>query len=50
MNVGILMKILINMLKSNDQVLSRIEMMEGSMVRIINGVSSVKTALEEIGC
>jgi hypothetical protein len=42
MNVGILMELLINMLKSNDQVLSRTGMMEGSMVRIINGVSSVR--------
>jgi len=44
------MKILINMLKSSGQVLSRLEMMEGSMVRIIKGRFICKTMLEGIGC
>jgi len=44
------MKILINMLKSSDQVLSRLEMMEGSMVRITKGLFISKTMLEGIGC
>ena len=50
MNAGVLMKILMNMLKSSVQFLSRLEMMEGSMVRIINGCFMSKTALEGIGC
>jgi hypothetical protein len=50
MNVEILMKISINMLKSSDQVLFRIDTMKSSMVRIINSGFISKTALEGTGC
>lgn len=50
MNVGIFMKILMNMLKSDDQVLFSNEMMKVSTVRIINRCFISKTALEEIEC